>query len=533
MQDNFDRRTVLKGVAASAVSLSAAADAIAAPSPALQLDEPRPFSFDLFKAMARERAHAPYAAPPRPNPEVVQKINYEEWGKIRFKMEDSLFADGPGRFPVSFFHLGLFFQKAVDMHVVEGGSSRRIIYDQSYFDMPVDSVAKQLPKGAGFAGLRIQEAHDGSLDWKRNDWVAFLGAAYFRAIGELRQYGLSARGVALDVAVADRSEEFPDFTNFYIDQKEGDDSITLYALLEGPSIVGAYRFLMKRTKAVVMDIEASLFTRAQVSRFGLCALTSMYWYSETKKETAIDWRPEVHDSDGLCMWTGAGERLWRPLNNPPRIMVSAFSDNNPRGFGLCQRDRVFDHYQDGVYYDRRPTLWVEPLPAADGQGWGKGSIQLCEIPTDDEIHDNVVAMWVPEKPAPAGAELSVAYRLHWVAEEPFPSGLGKVVATRLGRGGQPGLPRPKGVRKFVVEFLGGPLASLPYGVKPEMVTFASRGSLDGYRIVEAVPDDVPGHWRAEFDLAVEGGADPVEMRCFLKAGDQTLTETWMFQYHVF
>ena len=172
------------------------------------------------------------------------------------------------------------------------------------------------------------------------------------------------------------------------------------------------------------------------------------------------------------------------------------------------------------------------MPTPDGKGWGKGWVQLCEIPTDDEIHDNVVAMWVPEKPVPAGSEQVFHYRLHWVADEPFQSGLGRVWATRLGRGGQPGLPRPKGVRKFVVEFLGGPLANLPYGQKPEMVTNASRGSLDGYRIVEAVPDDVPGHWRAEFDLTVDG-ADPVEMRCYLKAGDKVLTETWMFQYHPF
>jgi glucans biosynthesis protein len=258
----------------------------------------------------------------------------------------------------------------------------------------------------------------------------------------------------------------------------------------------------------------------------------MYWFSETKKETSADWRPEVHDSDGLSMWTGGGERLWRPLNNPPHIIVSAFSDDNPRGFGLCQRDRVFDHYQDGVNYDRRPTLWVEPLPSAQGEGWGKGAIQLCEIPTDDEIHDNIVAMWVPEKPIPAGAELTLDYRLYWLADEPFPPKLGRCVATRLGRGGQPGLPRPKGVRKFVVEFLGGALATLAYGVKPEMVTTASRGSFGGYRMVEAVPDDVPGHWRIEFDFTVDG-TDPVEMRCFLQAGGQTVTETWMFQYHPF
>ena len=230
-----------------------------------------------------------------------------------------------------------------------------------------------------------------------------------------------------------------------------------------------------------MDIQTTMFTRAQVSRFGIAPLTSMYWYSETKKETAIDWRPEVHDSDGLAMWSGNGERLWRPLNNPPRIMVSAFSDNNPRGFGLLQRDRVFDHYLDGVFYDRRPSLWVEPLPGPSGEGWGKGSIQLCEIPTDDEIHDNVVAMWVPADPVPAGAELNLNYRLHWLATEPYPSKLASVWATRLGRGGQPGLPRPKGVRKFMVEFLGGPLA------KPRLRRQARTRAVDLARKLRAVP----------------------------------------------
>ena len=531
MTNTVDRRTLLKGAAAAAAVSAIGESATAAPD-GLTFGEPSAFSFDLLKAQAREKAHGPYAPPPRPAPDIVQKINYEEWGKIRFRPDHALFADGPGRFPVTFFHLGLFFQKAVDMYAVENGQARKIVYDQSYFDMPADSVAHGLAQGAGFAGLRIQEARDGALDWRKNDWVAFLGAAYFRAIGELHQYGLSARGVALDVAVADHPEEFPDFTQFYVDSQETDDTLIVYALMEGPSIVGAYRFALKRGKGVTMDIESTLFVRAAVTRFGIAPLTSMYWYSETKKTTAIDWRPEVHDSDGLSMWSGNGERLWRPLNNPPRIMISAFTDNNPRGFGLSQRDRVFDHYLDGVYYDRRPTLWVEPMPAADGSGWGKGWIQLCEIPTDDEIHDNVVAMWVPDQPPPAGAEIALNYRLHWLADEPYPPKLARCVATRLGRGGQPGLPRPAGVRKFVVEFLGGPLATLPYGVKPDMVVTASRGSLQGYRLIEAVPDDVPGHWRAEFDLTVDG-ADPVELRCFLQANGETLTETWMFQYHPF
>ena len=223
MSESVDRRTLLKGAAATAAGLVAVADieAKADGADALRLAEPVAFSFDLLKARARDMARSPYVGPPRPAPQVVQKINYEEWGKIKFRTDHALFGDGPGRFPVEFFHLGLFFQKAVDVHVVEDGQARRIIYDQAYFDMPADSVARQLPQGAGFAGFRIQEARDGELDWRKNDWVAFLGAAYFRAIGELRQYGLSARGVALNVAVDDHPEEFPDFTNFFICAESG------------------------------------------------------------------------------------------------------------------------------------------------------------------------------------------------------------------------------------------------------------------------------------------------------------------------
>jgi periplasmic glucans biosynthesis protein len=520
----LDRRFLLK--AAGALALASTTEDAAEAQDLLKFGAPRPFSYERLKDMAKRMAGEPYVGPKRPSPEIIAKIDYEAWGKIKFKMDHALFANGPQRFPVSFFHLGMFFAKAVEMNVVANGEAREIIYDQSYFDMPDDSVAKQLPQGAGFAGLRVQEARDGKLDWKKNDWVAFLGAAYFRSIGELFQYGLSARAIALDVAVADRAEEFPDFTKFFIDSAETGNTITIYALLEGASIVGACKFRMERGKAVIMDIEQSLHLRADITRFGLAPLTSMFWFSETVKPTGADWRPEVHDSDGLAMWTGAGEHLWRPLNNPPRIVASAFLDENPRGFGLLQRDRNFDHYQDGVFYDKRPSLWVEP----HGQ-WGKGAIHLVEIPTDDEIHDNIVAMWVPEAPAVAGTNVDLAYRLYWAADEPFPTPLARCVATRIGKGGQPGKPRPTGVRKFMVEFLGGNLATLPFGVKPEPALWASRGTFS-YVFTEAVPDGVKGHWRAQFDLTVTG-ADPVEMRLQLKVDGKIASETWLFQYHPF
>lgn len=530
MTGPIDRRSLLKAVAASTAAglvATGGMEALAAQN-GLKFGKAMPFTFETLKAVARKMSGEAYKGPARPNPEILSKIDYEAWGKINFNMDSALFADGPGRFPISFFHLGMFFQKSVDMHVVENGEAREIIYDQSYFDMPADSIARKLPKGAGFAGFRLQEPRDGKLDWRKNDWVAFLGASYFRAIGELYQYGLSARGLALDTAVAGKGEEFPDFTKIYISKPKDGDTVIVHALLEGPSVVGAYQFVMARGKGVIMDIDQALFLRADVARFGIAPLTSMYWFSETKKLTAVDWRPEVHDSDGLAIWTGWGERLWRPLNNPGRIMASAFGDENPRGFGLLQRDRVFDHYQDGVYYERRPSLWVEPKG-----GWGKGSVQLIELPTDDEIHDNVVAMWVLEAPAKAGSEYNLSYRMHWVDDEPYPTPLARCVATRLGNGGQPGQPRPQGVRKFLVEFLGGPLANLPFGVKPEMVLTASRGTFTDYKMMEAVPNGVAGHWRAQFDLAGVNGSEPVEMRCYLKAGDKVLSETWAFQYHPF
>ena len=533
MRGQMDRREMLKAAIAMAATLGSRTMA-EADTTGLRFGAAAPFTFDLLKARARELVAQPYRPPARLDDELAKQMDYDEMGRVKHHFADAVFKSGPGPFPIEMINVGIYNRNGVQFHVVEHGEARELLYDPNYFDHRPDSPFSKVPASVGFGGFRIHEAHAGENDWLHKlPWAVFQGASYFRTVGELGEFGISARGLALDVAVADRNEEFPDFTKFWVAPGPENDEITVYALLEGPSIVGAYRFVMQRAKAIVMNVECQLNVRAENKRFGIAPLTSMYWFSETKKETAIDWRPEVHDSDGLSMWTGSGERLWRPLNNPPRIMMSAFSDNNPRGFGLSQRDRIFDHYVDGVNYNLRPSLWVEPLPSAYGPGWGRGWVELCEIPTDDEIHDNIVAMWVPEKPVPAGAELQLAYRLHWAAEEPFQSGLARVVATRLGRGGQPGQPRPKGVRKFDIEFLGGPLASLPWGARPELVVNASRGSLAGYRNIEAVADGVPGHWRVEFDLAGVEGIDPVELRCFLTSGGQIVTGTWMFQYHPF
>ena len=524
------RRTLLTAgsTAAALAALGLSNEALA--QSGLKLGPARPFSFEALVARAQALGAKPFAPPPPLPAAVLERIDYEAHGKLKYKPDFALFKDGPGPFPVTFFHLGRFFQTPVHMHVLDAaggkGRAREVLYDPAYFEMPADSPAKDLPQGAGFAGFRFQESRLGDqakLPWQNNDWVAFLGASYFRAIGALYQYGLSARGIAIDVAAADRPEEFPSFTQVYFEPPaDGSDTVVIHALLEGPSIAGAYRFTMRRDKAVVMDIECRLFLRKDVARLGIAPLTSMYWYSDKLKPGGVDWRPEVHDSDGLSLWTGSGERVWRPLNNPARTGISSFGDKSPKGFGLMQRDRNFDHYLDGVYYDKRPSLWVEPL-----SDFGEGAVELVEIPTDDEIHDNVGAFWVPKAPAKAGSSYDLRYRLHWVDGEPYPSPLARCVATRLGRGGQPGQPRPQGVRKFMVEFLGGPLASLPFGVKPEAVLSSSRGQFS-YVFTEAVPNGVAGHWRAQFDFTAEGN-EPVDMRLYLKSGEQTLSETWLYQ----
>jgi glucans biosynthesis protein len=497
----------------------------------LELGQREPFSFERLTKEMQARAAHPYTPAKSLPQQVLDRIDYEAHGKIKFNTEYALFRDGPGVFPVTFFHLGHFFPNPVRMYVLDAAgnaaTAREILYDPGYFSMPANSPARELPNGAGFAGFRFQESRLGDqekLDWHKNDWAAILGASYFRAIGELYQYGLSARGIAVNVASPNHPEEFPNFTRFYF-EPPADESreVVVFAALDGPSLTGAYRFVMRREKAVVMEIDARLFPRTDVSQLGIAPMTSMYWFSETSKPTGTDWRPEVHDSDGLAMWTGAGERIWRPLNNAAHPSTSSFNDRTPRGFGLSQRDRDFDHYLDGVRYERRPSLWVEPL-----DDWGEGSVVLVELPTDDEFHDNIVVMWVPRQPVKAGDALRMRYRLHWNGDEPHANELARCIATRLGRGGEPGKPRPPGARKLVVEFLGGPLTALPFGVKPEPILTATSGRFSNV-FTEAVPDGVPGHWRASFDFSA-AGPGVVEMRLFLKTGDRTLSETWLYQY---
>ncbi len=510
----IDRRLLLAALSAGMVP--APLRAALAAGPAVRLGPPRSFSFDLLTARARRNAGQPYRPPVPPAPQLVAGIDFDTVQKIRFRPDHALWRGRPGQDPVAFFHLNRYSGDPVLIHAMEDGKARQILYGSDYFTYGDSGLDPARLGKLGFAGFRVMDGQD-----VPTDWLAFQGASYFRSSGQEGQYGASARGIAVDTG-GPEPEEFPRFSEFWLEPLAG--GVTIFALLDGPSVTGAYRFDAVKKDAVVMDVEARLFFRKDVARLGVAPLTSMYWYGENERAKAADWRPEIHDNDGLALWTGSGERIWRPLINPPAVQTNSFLDTDPKGFGLIQRDRDFDHYQDdGAFYNKRPGIWIEPKGP-----WGKGEVQLVEIPTEDEIHDNIVAYWRPAAPARAHGAMRFSYRLYWQDRIPdYPANVAKVVATRLGRGGIPGAnPWPRDKTKFVIDFTGGPLTSMAQRYDVEPVVSASRGEVDGAYVIKVVGTD---RWRALFDLKVED-TQPVNLRLYLRLNGRTLSETWLYQY---
>jgi glucans biosynthesis protein len=482
-----------------------------------------PFSFENLKAWARLIAGASFRPAEVVRPDILEKIDYDAYQKLKFRPEKTLRLGRDQRFPIQLFHLGHYFREPVRVFIADGGAAREVLYRTHLFDSPPDHPARALPHNVGFAGFRIM-----SPDLK-TDWLAFLGASYFRTSGPFGQYGLSARGLAIDTGLP-TPEEFPRFTNFWLEASEQDSPrLSIYALLESPSVTGAYRICTERLTdsrnvyRIVMEIECELIARKDLQRLGLAPFSSMFWYGEHTRKQAVDWRPEIHDSDGLAIWTGTGERIWRPLNNPGSVTTNTFVDRDIRGFGLLQRDRNFVHYlDDGIFYERRPSVWVEPLEA-----WGPGALHLLEIPTDDEVHDNIAVYWSPDQPFQAGEQRRYRYRLTWLDDIPFPETLARATGMWTGMGGRPGQKRPQGVRKFVLDWQGPSLSGLGRDDGVELMVTVSRGTVTNAYAHPVV--DQRERWRALFDVNV-AGPEPVDMRAFLRKGDQPLTETWLYQY---
>jgi periplasmic glucans biosynthesis protein len=518
---SFDRRQLLRAAPPLALSLVALSGRRGfAAAPAQRFGEPQPFSFDLLRQRAKESAGRAYVATPPPAAGLVQKIDFDAVQKIKFRSDRALWSDGSRPFPVSLFHLDKFNSLPVQINVVSGGSARRLIYAQDDFDYGDPDLPQKLPADLGYSGFRLMDDSGA-----KTDWLAFQGASYFRSAGEENQYGGSARGIAVNTTASSK-EEFPRFTEFWLQEPASKTStVTIYALLDGPSLTGAYEFIASKKTGAVMDVRASLSIRSDIAQLGVAPLTSMYWYGENERQHAVDWRPEIHDSDGLALFTGKGERIWRPLIDPPSLQTNSFMDDNPKAFGLMQRDRDFANYQDdGAFYNKRPSMWVEPKG-----DWGPGMVQLVEIPTDDEIHDNIVAYWRPKRDIKARDQLDLAYRLYWQDDEPHPpTDTARVTSTRIGKGGIPGRPMPsdKDSWKFAIDFTGGPLGKMAprYDITP--VLTVSRGKIVNPYVIKVVGTD---RWRALFDIQAPG-QDPVSLRCYLRLEDKALSETWLYQY---
>jgi periplasmic glucans biosynthesis protein len=523
------RREILKTAvvlaAAQLTRTDLAAAAVAAPQPATAAGTgpAKAFDYAWLKGQARFLAGNAFQTSKDVLPASMVTLSYDQYQSLRFRSDHSLWGDAGLPFRVQFFHVGRGFAQAVHLYEVSNGQSREILYDPAMFEFDKAGIDPAVMRDhAGFAGFRVQFV----TDW-RDDVTAFLGAAYFRAVGgDTRQYGLSARALAVDTAYP-RPEEFPRFTSFWFERPaKGSGTLTMYALMDSPSVTGALRFLITPGGTLLMDIDSAFYPRKAIDRLGVAPLTSMFFYGENERRAANDWRPEIHDSDGLSIWTGAGEWIWRPLTNPAQNHLNSYFDENPRGFGLLQRDRNWDHYQDdGVYYDRRPSLWVEPKSG----GWGKGAVQLFEIPTNDETSDNIVAFWNPAEKTKAGQELLFSYRLHWGTRMPYSPLLGQTVATRTGVGGTIGQKRQYYSWHFAVDFAGGELGALPKDISVEAVISTSHNSTTEHLTTHYV-DEIKGY-RVLFDLRpADDSNDAIDLRLYLRIDGRPLTESWNYTW---
>lgn len=470
----------------------------------------QPFSFERLVERARERARQPYEEPPQAAA-WLSSLSAEQWRSIRFVPEAALWSDRES-YRLHLIPAGGVYRNLVRVNIVEEGMAREVTPSPAMFDFGELETPGEIGDTLGFAGFRVYYPLNapGVLD----QLLVFLGASYFRAIGRGTSYGPSARGLALNTGNP-RPEETPHFREFWIQRPlQPHDPLTLYALLDSPSVCGAYRFDLAAREHTRIDVDANLFFRSAVEQVGIAPLNSMYSFGENDRVGVDDFRPRVHNSDGLAMWRSDGEVLWRPLVNPAELRLAVLTDEDPRGFGLLQRARRYEQYEDiDNRFDLRPNLWVEPKGT-----WGKGSVRLIEIPTQDEKNDNIVAFWTPEAPVTEGQELRLAYGLLWSLSAPIDTGLARVRSTRIGAA-----PGSGQARRVVVDF-DEPTVELPEGDVRADVTAANA------QLSPTVPrrNPVTGGWRVAFDVEPTGRG-PVELRCFLAVGDRKISEIWLYR----
>jgi periplasmic glucans biosynthesis protein len=477
-----------------------------------QDDRPtEPFDRMLLEQRAAELAMRPHALPLRPE-NGRERLTYDQYRSIRFDPAAAIWLRENRTFAVDLLYPGFIFDVPVNINLVVGGTARRVLFNNEKFaigpEVPSEAAAPEVH--TGYSGFRVRAPLNSPSDL--DEFLVFQGASYFRAAAKGQLYGISGRGLAVRTARPE-GEEFPAFTDFWIERPpEQAEQIVIHALLQSPSVVGAYTFTARPGDETTIDVHVKLFPRVELTAFGIAPLMSMFLFDASNRARFDDYRNAVHHSDGLQILNGRGERLWRPLANPRALQTSAFLDDSPQGFGLLQRKREFADYQDSeAQFDRKPSLWVEP----SGE-WGPGHVELVEIPSSREINDNIVAYWQPRTPIPAGQSSEFSYRLRFTTE-PLDDSLARVVGTRVGQAAN-----AEGQRSFVIDFKGA--GDVPDNLVPEVTSsagkvFAPRGHVVGQT----------GAYRLTFELE-PGRENVVELRTVLLSNGKPWSETWLYQW---
>lgn len=468
-------------------------------------------------------ANQPFDAESSKIPAELSKLTYDSYREIRFRRDKAFWRDGGSDYRLLPFHLGFLHDKPVQVHIINHGNAIPIPFTTGLFEYGKVPVPKGLSPALGFAGFAVTtNLNDPKI---QDEVISFLGASYFRLIGRGHRYGLSARSLALDVG-GKQPEEFPFMRALWVEEPSRHTTdLVIYALLDSPSVAGAYRYVVSPGRETSVDVTATIILRNEIERLGIAPLTSMFQAGEGDLAQRSDFRPEIHDSDGLMMQSGTGEWIWRPVRNPKALRISSFGDKNPRGFGLMQRDRDFGSYQDlEARYEARPGYWVTP------QGdWGDGRIDLIEIPTTNEAFDNVVACWTPNKPLPSGQPAEFRYRITAVSTTWHLHSYAQAQQSFNGSDVEDGVTDGSGTKRFIVDFAGGDLAY--YQSEPdrvELVATTTSGSIVSKILTFNPP--LKGV-RVIVDATLPNGQS-AELRIFLKSRKRTLSETWTATWSV-
>ena len=494
---------------------------VVAPTSATTAASPGTFTLEDLRRLAQERVRQPYRAVPDTLPEALTNLTFDQYRGIRFRPASSLWR-GQALFEIEFFHRGYHNRQRVNIYEVGSAGVSPIAYNAASFTFGNLAKVPRAPAALGYAGFRVHFPLQ--TPTYKDELLAFLGASYFRVLARNQHYGASARGLAIDTA-APAGEEFPTFTDFWLVRPRPTDRVlTIFALLDSKSAVGAFQFDIRPGAITQIEVSCTLYPRRGIGKLGMAPLTSMYLYgTDFTGRRFDDARPQVHDSDGLMMQTGQGQWIWRPLSNPRELRVNRFMDENPRGFGLIQRERDFQQYQDlDSDYEARPSYWVQPLG-----NWGKGGVELIEIPSDEEIHDNVVAYWVPAETPVSGKPLTFSYLLSAFSQmSQWPPG-GKVIATRSGNptSAESTARFPAGARRILADFAGGDLDGLRATQPVRAEVTADNGHIEALTVTRTES----GAWRVAAVITPRSKR-PVELHCFLTLYGEILTETWVYQW---